>query len=161
MMLLSILTISLFLEKINYMKNFLLILPVVFFQSVVAQTLSFEHDTGGNQKIRKYCATCSPYSKVVKQELITAEKFVPSVDQIKLYPNPTTDKVNLVWSPELGDRIEKIDYVTYNFTQIRPLPFNKREGKVVLDLSDQPIGMYVIIFYLNNGEKLTYKVLKH
>ena len=57
--------------------------------------------------------------------------------------------------------IEKIEYVAYNFTQFRPIPFNKREGKVTLDLSDQPLGMYVIIFHLNNGEKLTYKVLKH
>lgn len=147
--------------KNYYMKNILLILPVVFFQSVAAQTLSFEHDTGGNQKVRRYCAVCSPYSKVAKQELITVEKSVPAEDQIKLYPNPTTDKVNLVWSAELGDRIEKIDYVAYNFTQIRSLPFNKKEGKVVLDLSSQPIGMYVVIFYLNNGEKLIYKVLKH
>jgi len=144
------------------MKNILLILPVVFFQNVVAQTLTFEYDTGGNQKVRQYCAICTSLGKAATQEnLITQEDLKGETYQVKVYPNPTKDKVNLIWKPELGDLIEKIEYVAYNFTQFRPIPFNKREGKVTLDLSDQPLGMYVIIFHLNNGEKLTYKVLKH
>lgn len=144
------------------MKTILLILPVIFFQNAAAQTLTFEYDTGGNQKVRQYCAICSAYGKTApQQELITAEGFTPTAEQIKIYPNPTTDKVNLVWRPELGDLIDRIEYVAYNFTQFRSIPFNKRDGRVTLDLSDQPLGMYVVIFYLKNGEKLTYKILKH
>ena len=56
--------------------------------------------------------------------------------------------------------IEKAEYVAYNFTQYRELVLDKRGNKAVLDLSDQPIGMYVVIFYLTTGEKLTYKILK-
>ncbi|WP_027379158.1 T9SS type A sorting domain-containing protein [Chryseobacterium daeguense] len=144
------------------MKNILLVLPVVFFQNVAAQTLTFEYDTGGNQKVRQYCGMCAVLGKTATQEtLITKEEFPPEAYQVKVYPNPTKDKVNLVWKPELGDMIERIEYVAYNFTQFRSIPFNKREGKVTLDLSDEPVGMYVIIFHLNSGEKLTYKVLKH
>lgn len=153
--------ISLFLKK-NNMKNILLILPVVFFQSLASQTLTFEYDTGGNQKVRQYCGICSDLNKpAVKEDLLTKGEFPPPAYQVKIYPNPTTDKVHLIWQPELGDMIQKIEYVAYNFTQYREIPFNKREGKVILDLSNQPIGMYVVIFYLNNGEKLTYKILKH
>ncbi len=56
--------------------------------------------------------------------------------------------------------IQKVELIAYNFTQYRELPFDKRENKILLDLSDHPIGMYVVVFHLKTGEKLTYKILK-
>ncbi len=126
-----------------------------------SQTLTFEYEDGGNQVIRQYCAACPRSQKTSAQDQKTStQEFPLRIDQIKIYPNPTKDKANLVWSPELGDMIQKVEYVAYNFTQYREIPFSKRENKVTLDLSGQPIGMYVVIFHLNTGEKLTYKVLK-
>ncbi|MBB4807699.1 hypothetical protein HNP38_003015 [Chryseobacterium defluvii] len=145
------------------MKKVLYVFPVIIFQGLASQTLSFEYDSGGNQVVRQYCASCAPYSKTAtnKADLISKEEFPPPAYQAKVYPNPTKDKVNLTWSPELGDMIQKIEYVSYNFTQYREIPFKKGEHRVTLDLSSQPVGMYVVIFHLNTGEKLTYKVLKH
>jgi hypothetical protein len=143
-------------------KVFLVFLLLASIGGLKAQTLIFEYETGGNQIIRQYCVSCSPASKSVNKTITNTDKeeFPYSVYQVKIYPNPTKDKANLVWSPELGDMIQKVEYVAYNFTQYREIPFNKKENKVTLDLSDQPIGMYVVIFHLNTGEKLTYKVLK-
>lgn len=143
-------------------KVFFVFLLLVSIGGLKAQTLIFEYETGGNQIIRQYCVSCSPTSKAVNKTITNTDKqeFPSSVYQVKIYPNPTKDKANLVWSPELGDMIQKVEYVAYNFTQYREIPFNKKENKVTLDLSDQPIGMYVVIFHLNTGEKLTYKVLK-
>lgn len=142
-------------------KLFFIFLLLVSIGGLKSQTLTFEYEDGGNQVIRQYCATCSPMSKsATKANAVGKEEFPPAIYQVKIYPNPTKDKANLVWSPELGDMIQKVEYVAYNFTQYREIPFDKRENKVTLDLSDQPIGMYVVIFHLNTGEKLTYKVLK-
>lgn len=144
-------------------KLFLVFLLLLSIGGLKSQTLIFEYETGGNQIIRQYCATCSPTSKSVDKTdktIVEKEEFPPSTYQVKIYPNPTKDKANLVWSPELGDIIQKVEYVAYNFAQYREIPFNKRENRVTLDLSNQPIGMYIVIFHLNTGEKLTYKVLK-
>lgn len=142
-------------------KLFLVFLLLTSLVGLKSQKLIFEYETGGNQIIRQYCASCAPANKfVTKASVIDNGEFPPSTYQVKIYPNPTKDKANLVWSPELGDMIQKVEYVAYNFTQYREIPFNKRENRVTLDLSDQPIGMYVVIFHLNTGEKLTYKVLK-
>lgn len=151
----------LYLGKILFMKNILLVLPIVLFQSIAGQTLTFEYDTAGNQKVRQYCASCASHSKSVNSNLTTDGTLASQISQVKVYPNPTKDKVNLIWKPELGELITKIEYVGYNVTQSRPIPFDKREGKVILDLSDQPIGLYLVIFHLTSGEKLTYKILKH
>lgn len=142
-------------------KIFFIFLLLALIGEFKSQTLTFEYEDGGNQIIRQYCATCSPTSKsTTKTNVIDKEEFPPAIYQVKIYPNPTKDKANLVWSPELGDMIQKVEYVAYNFTQYRDIPFNKRENRVTLDLSNQPIGMYIVIFHLNTGEKLTYKVLK-
>lgn len=134
---------------------------LVSMEEIKSQTLTFEYENGGNQVLRKYCAACTDHTKTTnKVDLITKEEFSPTVYQVKVYPNPTKDKVHLIWAPELGGMIQKIEYVTYNFTQYREIPFNKMENRVTLDLSKEPIGMYVIIFHLNIGEKLTYKILK-
>lgn len=141
-------------------KVLLVFLLLASIGGLKSQTLIFEYETGGNQIIRQYCATCSPISKTANKITADKEEFPPSVYQVKIYPNPTKDKANLVWPPELGEMIQKVEYVAYNFTQYREIPFDKRENKVTLDLSGQPIGMYVVIFHLNTGEKLIYKVLK-
>lgn len=144
-------------EKTIYCIFFLFL----YIGGLKSQTLIFDYENGGNQIIRQYCSTCSALSKTInKTDLLSKPELPPAIYEVKIYPNPTNDKVNLVWSPELGDMIQKVEYVAYNFTQYRQIPFDKRKNKIILDLSDQPIGMYVIIFHLNTGEKLTYKVLK-
>ncbi|AZA77590.1 T9SS C-terminal target domain-containing protein [Chryseobacterium sp. G0186] len=143
-------------------KNLLLILfLLISIEGIKSQSLSFEYDSGGNQIVRRYCALCLIADKnaPVNEELGKKE-FPPPEYQVKIYPNPTKDKATLVWSPELGAMIQKVEYIAYNFTQYRDLAFDKRENKLVLDLSNQPIGMYVVVFHLNTGEKLTYKILK-
>ncbi|REC63420.1 hypothetical protein DRF65_04800 [Chryseobacterium pennae] len=143
-------------------KNLLLILfLLVSIEGIRSQSLSFEYDTGGNQIVRKYCALCLFADKQAQVDLLASKKeFPPPEYQVKIYPNPTKDKVTLVWSAELGAMIQKVEYIAYNFTQYRELTFDKRENKVILDLTNQPIGMYVVVFHLSTGEKLTYKILK-
>ncbi|WP_126651921.1 T9SS type A sorting domain-containing protein [Chryseobacterium aureum] len=138
---------------------------LIFFLTIssgklMSQTLTFLYEDGGNQIERKYCADCAAHSKSATNGLTDKKEFPPPEYQVKIYPNPTKDRATLVWSSELGSMIEKAEYVAYNFTQYRELKLDKRENKAVLDLSDQPIGMYVVIFYLTTGEKLTYKILK-
>lgn len=143
-------------------KNLLLILfLLVSIEGIRSQSLSFEYDNGGNQIVRKYCALCLFADKQVPVDQLASKKeFPPPEYQVKIYPNPTKDKVTLVWSAEFGAMIQRVEYIAYNFTQYRELTFDKRENKVVLDLTNQPIGMYVVVFHLNTGEKLTYKILK-
>lgn len=134
---------------------------MVSIEGIRSQSLSFEYDSGGNQIVRKYCAMCLIADKHAPVEQLASKKeFPPPEYQVKIYPNPTKDKATLVWSAEFGAMIQKVEYIAYNFTQYRELTFDKRENKVVLDLTNQPIGMYVVVFHLNTGEKLTYKILK-
>lgn len=144
------------------MKNTILILFLLgISQKTNAQTLTFDYDTSGNQIKREYCATCASYSKIANRANLIDKEVIPLPNQVKIYPNPTKDKVTLVWSSELGDMIQKIEYVAYNFTQYREISFVKRDNRAIIDLSDQPIGLYVVIFHLNTGEKMTFKILKH
>ncbi|SDQ34257.1 hypothetical protein SAMN05421664_1232 [Chryseobacterium soldanellicola] len=88
---------------------FFLLISIRGFKS---QTLTFEYEDGGNQVIRQYCAICLSYNKTaLKDGLTTKEEFPPQIYQVKIYPNPTKDKANLIWSPELGDMIQKVEYV--------------------------------------------------
>ncbi|RTZ49658.1 T9SS type A sorting domain-containing protein [Chryseobacterium arthrosphaerae] len=103
---------------------------------------------------------CVALKNAMTEQRITQKEFPPEEYQVKIYPNPTKGKVNLVWSAELGKMIQKVEFVAYNFTQYRELPFDRRENRILLDLSEHPIGMYVVVFHLNSGEKLTYKILK-
>lgn len=145
-------------------KELLIILISIIscFSTFKAQTLTFKYDDGGNQVVRRYCESCSHMQKssstlndVPNKEIIT------NVHDIKIYPNPTKDKVTLVWSQNTDMLIQRIEYVAYNFTQFRPLNYEKGTLKATIDLTTYPIGLYVVIFHLTNGEKLTYKILKH
>jgi hypothetical protein len=129
---------------------------------IKSQTLTFTYDTAGNQMQREYCASCTPYSKVSNKIGQENTDTLDNVSQeVKIYPNPTKDKVTMIWTGKLDDMIQSIEYVAYNFTQYRSIPFIKGENKLILDLSTQPIGLYVVLFYLKTGEKLTYKILKN
>ncbi|MGG7551358.1 hypothetical protein ACQ7CX_12120 [Chryseobacterium arthrosphaerae] len=142
----------------KFLSLFLFLL--VSIGGIKSQTLTFEYESGGNQIVRKYCAMCVVLKNAMTEQRITQKEFPPEEYQVKIYPNPTKGKVNLVWSAELGKMIQKVEFVAYNFTQYRELPFDRRENRILLDLSEHPIGMYVVVFHLNSGEKLTYKILK-
>ena len=144
-------------------RNFsLLIFLLLMIGKIKSQTLTFTYYTSGNQAQREYCANCAPHNKVsdkIEQENdISLEKISRDV---KIYPNPTKDKVTMIWTGKLDDMIQSIEYAAYNFAQYRSLQFKKGENKITLDLSNQPIGLYVVLFHLNTGENLTYKILKN
>lgn len=133
-----------------------------FFSSLKAQTLIFKYDSGGNQIIREYCGSCSNINKNTKSEAlpdVIARNEKPY--DVKVYPNPTKDFVTLAWSKDLDMLISKIEYVAYNFTQYREIKFKRGDHKTTIDFRKEPIGLYVVIFHLTNGENLTYKILKN
>ncbi|WP_250254595.1 T9SS type A sorting domain-containing protein [Chryseobacterium sp. Marseille-Q3244] len=141
--------------------KFLISFTFLAFQFSHSQTLTFKYDSGGNQVVRKYCDGCTHVAKSSAIKNSSIAEVPKKQSEIKIYPNPTRDKVTLIWSEETDLLIQKIEYVAYNFTQIRPLEFKRGEMKAMIDLSKEPIGMYVVVFHLTNGEKLTYKILKN
>ncbi len=141
--------------------KFLISFAVLAFQFSHSQTLTFKYDSGGNQVVRQYCNACNHVSKSLVARSKPIAEVIQKPSEVKIYPNPTRDKVTLVWSEETDLLIQKMEYVAYNFTQIRPLEFKRGQMKAIIDLSNEPIGMYVVVFHLTNGEKLTYKILKN
>lgn len=145
------------------MKKILLsVFSVVLSTVIQSQTLTFKYDGGGNQVVRSYCDVCAHLQKSsVPTNVPLNQMPIATTTDIKIYPNPTKDKVNLVWSKNTDLLINKIEFVAYNFTQFRPLEYKRGNLKATIDLTDYPIGLYVVVFHLTNGEKLSYKILKH
>lgn len=142
--------------------TFFIIGTLCSFHLYHSQTLTFSYDSGGNQSVREYCDLCAHVQKSGSTQQSTSILEPPKKTfDVKIYPNPTKDRVTIVWSQETDLLIQKIEYVAYNYTQFRPLEFRRGEMKATIDLTKEPIGMYVVVFHLTNGEKLTYKILKH
>lgn len=75
---------------------------------------------------------------------------------LKVYPNPTTDKINIAF--EAG-RFNNLWVTDINNNTLQHWEVNTAESSKTLSLADYASGIY-IIHLTGNGESLAIKVLK-
>jgi hypothetical protein len=97
-------------------------------------------------------------------------KINPLIDAIpevlnhpfKIYPNPGNGRFKI--SPEIFDNIsyKPLNYSVFNTTGVRlKNAVLSRSGETVVDISEFPAGMYIIILYLDDGIKtIKYSLIK-
>jgi hypothetical protein len=97
-------------------------------------------------------------------------KINPLIDAIpevlnnpfKIYPNPGNGRFKI--SPEIYDNTsyKQLNYSVFNTTGVRLKNATlSRSGETVVDISELPAGMYIIIIYLDDGIKtIKYSLIK-
>ena len=123
--------------------------------SLSAQSVSYTYDASGNRTARVINLSASP-------QLRASEEATPLEDllaerKIKIYPNPTKGMLAV----EIIDFTEEIqgEYFVYDMSGRMLKREKAAPGKVSLDLSNQPNGVYLLRINLN-GESVTWKIVK-
>ncbi len=157
------------------MKNILsLLLFMLSCITLQAQAkIKFSYDVAGNQTNRVYCSdgtSCegTSHKKIIDEAVIT-EEIATDIEKtdatiartIEVYPNPTKGIVILEWKQSLSINIATIVITNSAGMGTRELPFDSGQQQVTIDLSSNADGLYVVRFYLNNGDVVTKKIIKH
>ena len=157
------------------MKYLLSTLLVVFITlATQAQAkIKFSYDAAGNQTNRVYCSdgvSCegTAHKKVVDKAVIAEEIAIDIektdtaiAEQIQIYPNPTKGIVTLGWEQSLSNIISTIIITNSAGMGTRELRFDTKQKHITIDLSSNADGLYIVRFYLNNGNVVTKKIIKH
>jgi len=107
-------------------------------------------------------STENPYNFTVTEDVELVANFEEEVgiekieiDAIKIYPNPTTNKLRI----ESGElRIDSIEIFDIH-GRAQKTESRKQKGKILMDISELPIGVYFLRIITEQGEVVR-KVLK-
>jgi hypothetical protein len=152
-------------------KKFTLLLWVAIPLFCMAQRLEvwYEYDASGNRTSRKTIVFVPPQSPSAPQDSTLTdpltwnypvEYFVEKIAQIeiKIYPNPTTEKITLEiprWEG-LQTGIFKLFSLTGQLLQEQPV----HSATTTVSLAGMPKGTYILKVYINNRTE-DWKVIKN
>ncbi|WP_299223196.1 T9SS type A sorting domain-containing protein [uncultured Psychroserpens sp.] len=136
--------------------------------------LIFAFDNSGNQKQRYYCPIpgCTiptppagrqrdPNNTSAKKEVIVEEETSSLQDEMILYPNPTRGIVSIALKSNLDITLSDAVRVYNNSgTLVREIP-SKSKTEMKMDLTNLPVGTYLIHVHMSNGEIVTKKIIKN
>ncbi|MFD0863718.1 T9SS type A sorting domain-containing protein [Sungkyunkwania multivorans] len=139
--------------------------------------LVFNYDVAGNRTQRFYCAEeglCSPSIPVVEDSTNLLEDVLETeISEVsteikgnseevlhKIYPNPTEGVLSLALSDENLTPTGSVNIYNINGTLVKKEHISKPSGRLALDLSDLPSGVYFIHAHLSNGQAITERIIK-
>ncbi len=142
---------------------FFLITALGFSQS----KLVFTYDTAGNQVKRVYCkngdcdaskeaATEEVAEEEIKEETTVTTQFDKS---IAVFPNPTKGLLTINWNQEYSNSITEIVLIDIA-SKVHRVKYTPGDHEAKIDLSTWPDGLYVVRFFLTDGNSLTKKIIK-
>lgn len=149
-------------------KNIIVLLLVAGFVnlSFAQQILPriYEYDAAGNRIVRKVIELPVPdnmYNNTESDSVCHVDSvyYIDNVQDytIKIYPNPTS---SLIYVDIEGDNADKNATLSvYNISGSLLYTKQITGNSTIVDLSNYPIGAYLVIMQLKN-EKTTWKVLK-
>ena len=90
------------------------------------------------------------------------EEVINVDNQLKLYPNPTKDIVNIKIQPQILSKTESIKLYNTNSSLVKILKINNPNLSLEVDLTDKPTGVYFLHIHMNDGSKsITKKIIKN
>lgn len=147
---------------------------LISFGTSAQSKLIFSYDTSGNQNQRFYCAAepCnppSPTTRVTAPSIKTedAEKYNATENEfiengsLRIFPNPTTDKVIISFNNSLTDYFNQLKVYNMYSTLIRQIKIEKNSSRIEFDLSDKSAGLYLFVFEKADGSTIIEKIIKY
>ncbi|HQD35457.1 MAG TPA: T9SS type A sorting domain-containing protein, partial [Bacteroidales bacterium] len=92
--------------------------------------------------------------------IIGIDQFIPQTKLIDIFPNPFKDKIIITLSSDIN--ISEINLMVYNSIGQKILyNSNLKNNQLIIDLADEPNGLYYLIIRDNNKIIRTEKIIKH
>ena len=116
------------------------------------QNVSYAYDEVGNRVKREIVL------QTRAAEESTNESYSEMLNDrdIRIYPNPTEGQLTIEVTGDGGSRFD-----IYNFDGQQMLTDDSGAGRVVLDISSQPKGLYILrVTTENGGDSSTWKIVK-
>lgn len=137
-----------------------LFLILMFFltstHSYAQAKLNFEYDSAGNQIKRFFeLKIVSARSSSLFDEIEIVKEEEESI--FETYPNPTPGPLTIRW---YKNNITDIKLFNLIGKELRNYKINKSETSIEINISNVPIGIYVIHFMTNQGEVISRKIIK-
>jgi hypothetical protein len=90
---------------------------------------------------------------------VGVDQFIPQTKLIEIFPNPFKDKIIITLSSDID--ISEINFMVYNSIGQKILyNSNLKNNQIIIDLADEPNGLYYLIIMDNNKIIRTEKLLK-
>lgn len=146
------------------MKKLLLLLLFCYSLNGLAQKITFDYDSMGNQITRTYYAignkmsqeNIKEYNDIVDNDL---QKFHPE-DVISYYPNPVKEELYLQWELVNDDKVLSIDIYDINGQLIKNI--NKlSENKTIISFQEFTVGTYLVNLNYATGNQKSIKIIKN
>ncbi len=154
-------------KKLFYCSLFFWLLS----SSMFAQgRLVFSYDQAGNQ-IKRELPTPKkrfPFFPFIKSKSTTTNvnaqatsKDLNTTDQLRVYPNPTNGLLTADWLEAYSGKVTlvKVQGISNSHSQTFTV-FGTGKNKININLSSQPAGIYVVLFYLTDGSMVSKKIIK-
>jgi hypothetical protein len=148
--------------------NALILLMISQFSGkALAQKLSFTYDPSGSQAERRWvCINCRPAqdlsinshskTKSVNQN----DKEVAIQKSLKVFPNPATEQVNLVW--QIPGKVYLQEIVIYDISgkKIYSGKYSPDKNDAQIALHGFPSGTYLLVVLYSDGSSESVKLIK-
>lgn len=105
--------------------------------------------------------TSDPFNLTVTVEKVTALVLEDFSNQVQIYPNPTSDIINLIIkSAEVGQM--NIDIINLSGKAFKSWQLQKLQGDyyIEIEINDLPEGLYIIQLVQGNSKRAIGKILK-
>lgn len=145
------------------MKTLFLSLLFTTGATYAQNTLSFEYDEAGNQKIRELtCVNCNTPSAgrhaMVNDNEENPDKVLSG--KISYYPNPVLEQLHIDWTNDENSYLKKIEVYSMSGQLIVSQENPKDKNNTILEFSNMAQGIYNITFEYSDGQSKTIKVVK-
>lgn len=122
--------------------------------------LLFNYDLSGNQ-IKRYFSIIieSQSRKALAYDTIEVEDNELKNNNVKIYPNPSIGPVNLIFENDLT--ISKVFILDMKNSVVKSYLNNENQTNLRIDLSEFPMGVYVLQIESKDGKKIFSKIIKN
>jgi hypothetical protein len=90
----------------------------------------------------------------------SASQIADIDSKILLYPNPTSNVVNVTWDAAVCGKIIKMDTSNPSGVNVSSLVINNTQTAEIIDLSNKPTGIYIVKILLDSGQFLSKNIIK-
>lgn len=127
----------------------------------------FNYDLSGNYEFAITCeedqSRTAQSETVVEQpenEEYSSEELESINSKILLYPNPTSDIANISWDESVVGTISEIRVFNTSGVHIVTKNITSSQLSVIIDLSGQPTGFYLVDFILDTEQQISRNIIK-
>lgn len=147
------------------MKKVIFVYLFTVSQFIFAQAnrVTFAYDSGGNQTQRLLCVNCTS-QRMGNPDAITDDSEIESKelieDNVKYYPNPVSEVLNVSWSNLQEKYVTEIVVFSFSGQLVNQYSITENQEEKSLDFKNLPSAIYHLVLVYSNGEKKSMKLIK-